>query len=93
MSYDLIIKGGEVVGPDFTNTADIAIKDGKIAEVGEPGSLSGAAREIDASGKHILPGIVDPHAHMGYEHTFDNLASETRAAACGGVTTLGIYCP
>ena len=91
MSYDLIIKGGQVVGPELTRAADIAVKDGLIAAVAEPGSLNGASREIDATGKHVLPGIVDPHAHMGYAHTFEALKSESRAAACGGITTLGIY--
>jgi D-hydantoinase len=91
MSCDLLIKGGKIVTPEETKSADLAISGGKIQTIGAPGSISGAKREIDANGKHILPGIVDPHAHMGYEDTFDNLASETRAAACGGVTTLGIY--
>ncbi len=55
--------------------------------------LSGTAEEIfDARGKIVLPGIFDPHVHIGNERSFEEEAeTETRAAVLGGVTTIGIF--
>lgn len=91
MNCDLIIKGGTVVTPDGSSVADIAITDGKILSIGASSSMPAAEREIDASGRHVMAGIIDPHAHLGYMETLEAVQSETRAAACGGVTCLGVY--
>ncbi|MGI9293853.1 MAG: dihydroorotase [Pseudomonadales bacterium] len=91
MSVDLIITGGSVVTHDETIQADIAVKDGKIQAIGKREMMPAAEKEIDASGRFVLPGVVDPHCHLGYMDTFENAASETMAAACGGVTTIGTY--
>lgn len=91
MTCDLLISGGQIVTPTETFTADIAVADGRILAVGEKKSLPDAKQEINADGKYVLPGIVDPHAHLGYMDTLEALATETRAAACGGVTCLGVY--
>jgi D-hydantoinase len=87
--FDLVIKGGRVVLPDGVVQADVAARDGKVAAVGQPGSLSGA-RAIDADGLHVLPGIIDPHVHLQtFQDPFDvNVGVETRNAAIGGVTTM-----
>jgi dihydroorotase-like cyclic amidohydrolase len=50
-----------------------------------------AEREIDAGGRYVMAGIIDPHAHLGYMDTLEAVQTETRAAACGGVTCLGVY--
>jgi dihydropyrimidinase len=71
--------------------ADVGISGGKIAAIGAP--LAGEAAEtIDASGRLVLPGLFDPHVHIGNELSFEEEAeSETRAALLGGVTTIGIF--
>jgi len=91
LAYDLLIHGGRVVTPVETIKADIAIDNGKILGIGDRKFMTGARRELDVSGRHVLPGIVDPHAHLGYMNTLEAVETETRAAACGGVTCLGVY--
>jgi len=91
MKCDLIIHGGNVVTLDGTSKADIAIANGKILAIGERSSMPAAERLIDANGRYVMAGIIDPHAHLGYMDTLEAAKSETRAAACGGVTCLGVY--
>jgi dihydropyrimidinase len=91
MNCDLIISGGTVVTPEGSSIADIAISGDKILSIGEKSSMPKATREIDASSRHVMAGIIDPHAHLGYMDTLEAVESETRAAACGGVTCLGVY--
>jgi dihydropyrimidinase len=97
--FDLMIKGGTVVTPETLVAADVAIKDGKIAAVASPGTLgSEAGRVIEAAGKVVLPGGIEPHAHIGIpvpetwagksEVMTQPPEAATRAAAYGGVTTV-----
>lgn len=89
MRYDLIIKGGIVITPNGMGEADIGIAGGKIAHLGGIASETGDA-VLDASGLHVLPGVIDSHVHFrepGAEHKED-LASGSRAAAMGGVTAI-----
>ena len=90
--FDLVIKGGTVVNEDGEVVADIGIRGEKIAAVA-PG-LEG--REvIDATGRYVLPGGVDPHVHFSaYDAPpepawVDDFGSGSRAAAAGGITTVG----
>jgi dihydroorotase len=89
MDIDIRIRGGAVYTPAGLQNVDIAIKGERIAALLDPEDGSPAATEIDATGKHVLPGVVDLHAHTrvpGYEYKEDyRTASE--AAAVGGVTT------
>lgn len=91
MSCDLIIHGGRVVFPDRTIEADIAVDQGRILKIGQRRDLPPARRTIDAKGRHVMPGVIDPHAHLGYMDTLEHVGTETRASACGGVTCLGVY--
>jgi dihydroorotase (multifunctional complex type) len=87
---ELVIRGGDIVDADQAYTADIGVVDGKIAVIASPGSLGGAAREIDAMGLTVLPGVVDSHVHVrdpGFTHKED-FQTATLAAAAGGVTTI-----
>ncbi|WP_366655617.1 dihydropyrimidinase [Fodinicurvata sp. EGI_FJ10296] len=90
-SYDLIIRGGTVATAADVMAADVAVKDGRIAAIGQ--GLSGADREIDAGGKLVLPGGVDTHAHIeqlsasGLMNA-DTFESATVSAAFGGTTTV-----
>ena len=63
--FDLIIRNGHVVDPvnHFDGLADVAIEDGHIADV-KPGLEASAKEEMDASGKYVIPGIIDMHTHM-----------------------------
>ncbi|ELZ27954.1 D-hydantoinase [Halogeometricum pallidum JCM 14848] len=92
MTYDLVVKGGTVVTPEHgTFEADVAADGETIAAVGAPGTLPGAT-EIDASGKHVLPGAIDPHTHHGIYRGLDaDAESESKSDLVGGITTIGNY--
>ncbi|MEI3607930.1 allantoinase AllB [Pseudogracilibacillus sp. SE30717A] len=90
MRWDHIIRNGEIVTPSATYTANIYIKDGKIAAINEE-ELNGDAKEItDASGLHILPGLIDTHVHSrdGGATYKEDFYHSTQAAAAGGITTI-----
>ncbi len=54
--------------------------------------MPSAKKTIDASGKHILPGLIDPHCHYGFPGSFrSHLTTDTQASAAGGVTTFGHF--
>jgi dihydropyrimidinase len=88
--YDLVVKGGTVVGPETSYVADVAVTGERVAALGV--GLAGQ-REIDAGGLYVLPGAIDGHVHLTDPNsvsppTADSFASGSRAAAFGGVTTL-----
>jgi dihydropyrimidinase len=91
-SFDLVIKGGTVVTAESETLADVATRDGQIAAIGD--GLRGE-REIAAAGLFVLPGGVDPHVHLSPASPppapawVDDFGSGTRAAAAGGITTVG----
>ena len=63
---DIIIQGGQVVTPGGVGNWDVAIDGEKIVAVAEPGSLAlEADKRIDAGGKLVVPGGIEPHAHIG----------------------------
>jgi allantoinase len=85
--YDLIVRGGTVVGAAGATQADVGVLDGAIAAL-EPTLEGGAARELDARGLHVLPGGLDPHVHFnepGRTH-WEGLATGSAALAAGGFT-------
>ncbi len=88
---ELLIKHGLVVSPEdgLNSEADIYIRDGRIADIGENLSFDGA-NIIDAEGFAVFPGLVDMHVHFrepGFEYKEDIL-SGSRAAAAGGYTSV-----
>lgn len=90
LTYDTLIINGDVVTESGIYPLDIAIKDGKIAALASRGAQFVAPEVIDASGQYVLPGAVDIHFHCrapAYPERGD-FATETRAAAAGGVTTI-----
>jgi dihydroorotase-like cyclic amidohydrolase len=90
--FDLVVRNGTLVIPGVGAVlADVAVSGDKIAAVGEDLSAP-AGQTLDARGKVVLPGIFDPHVHIGNERSFEEEAeTETRAAVLGGVTTIGIF--
>jgi len=64
--YDLLLKGGHVIDAKNNINAikDIAIKDGKIAEVNDNISTSTSKKTIDATGLYVVPGLIDIHTHV-----------------------------
>ena len=95
---DLIIRGGRVVTPEGVSVRDVGVQGEQIAVVAAPGALEVEARQtIDASGKIVLPGGIEPHTHIGIpvpevwagksEVITQPPESASRAAAYGGVTT------
>jgi dihydroorotase len=64
--YDLVLKGGHVIDPKnkLSGRRDVAVKDGKIAEVGTNIAASKAAKTIDVSGLYVTPGLIDLHVHV-----------------------------
>ncbi len=91
--YDLLIKGGQVVFPYVgVQKADIGIQGERIAAIHSDLPAKSAARVIDASGRHVFPGAVDSHFHVGiYRPLAEDAASESASAASGGVTTILSY--
>lgn len=89
--FDSIIKGGTIITAADTFKADIGIKDEKIVQIGLD-LEDKEAKIIDAKGKYVMPGGIDPHTHMdmpfGGTHASDDFNTGTIAAACGGTTTI-----
>jgi dihydropyrimidinase len=90
MEFDLVVRGGTIATAADTYRADIGIRGGRIAAIAD--TLT-APRIIDAGGLLVLPGGIDSHVHIEQpgsdgSMTADDFESGTRAAACGGTTTI-----
>lgn len=91
LSMDWVIKGGTIITSHEKFVADIWVKDGKIKEIGTDLQVDGVS-VVDATGKYVLPGAIDAHTHLEFPFngttSADSYGAGTRAAACGGVTTV-----
>lgn len=88
-TYDLIVHGGEVVNHAGRGRADVGVKHGRVAAIGDLGQAS-AGERFDASGLTVLPGVIDTQVHFrepGLEWKED-LETGSRAAVLGGVTAV-----
>jgi dihydropyrimidinase len=97
---DLVVRGGTVTGAGHQETADVGVRDGRIAQLG--GAMSGRV-EVDAAGLLVLPGGIDAHVHLisaalkeaaagaypGEPVWVDDFWTGSRAAIAGGITTVG----
>ena len=90
MELEIAVVNGDVVFPwGVRQGINIGIAQGKIVHLtSEPIS---AHRMIDARGKFVFPGFIDTHTHIGFAGIEDEIATETRGAIVGGVTTCLIY--
>ncbi|MBZ0127115.1 MAG: amidohydrolase family protein, partial [Rhodocyclaceae bacterium] len=87
-----LITNGRVIDPASgrDQTADVAIRDGLIAEIGPNLDRAPADTVIDATDRIVTPGLIDPHVHLrepGGEHK-ETIETGTRAAVAGGFTTV-----
>ena len=89
MAVDLIIRGGVVVSATGRREADVTVEAGRIVEVGEGLTAPADAREVDASGLVVLPGVIDVHTHtrVASGELPDRFFQDSVAAAFGGTTT------
>jgi dihydropyrimidinase len=94
-TIDLRIRNASVVLSDGPRDLDILVDGGKITGVVPRTDPTVATEEIDATGLHVFPGLVDPHVHLGpnitYPQSAEDVARETQSAAAGGITTLIAY--
>ena len=89
-SFDLVIKNARVVRPSKTaiDCLDIAVKDGKVAQLGPDIAAASGKAVFDAKNRLAFPGCVDAHMHIGiYAPLAQDAVSESKAAAMGGVTS------
>jgi len=88
----LLIKGGRVIDPsqNLDDALDVLVENGVVIEIGKSLAASSEAKIIDASGKYVVPGLIDIHVHLrdpGLEYKED-IVSGTRAAVSGGFTSV-----
>lgn len=94
----LLIKGGEIVTADSRYFADIFVEDETITRIGKDLEVPPGTEVVDASGKLVFPGFIDPHVHihLPFMATFAKDTHETasQAALVGGTTTyIEMVCP
>jgi len=93
---DLVVKNGTIVTASDTYQADIGVQDERIVQIGQGLDAGGAARVIDARGKYVIPGGIDPHSHLDTPsmgtYMSDDYLTGTIAAACGGTTSIINFC-
>ncbi|NHI17704.1 dihydropyrimidinase [Microbacterium excoecariae] len=93
MNVDLVIRGGTLVEADWMGPSDLFVSEGRVAAIVAPGTPApDGAQIVDATGRLVMPGGVDPHCHVGFtsgEFTSrDDYAECTTAAVFGGTTTI-----
>jgi dihydroorotase-like cyclic amidohydrolase len=92
MKTDLVIRNARVVTHTGEFVGGVAASGGRIVAVGSDESLPQGHREIDAGGRALLPGVIDPHCHLGVNYPYDeDMRTETAQAARGGITTVLLY--
>jgi dihydropyrimidinase len=94
----LLIKGGEIVTADGRSRSDIYIEDEIISAIGRELKVPSGTEVIDATGRLVFPGFIDPHVHihLPFMATFakDTHATASKAALIGGTTTfIEMCCP
>mgnify|MGYP006390180173 CR=1 FL=1 len=83
---DLLISGalGVVIPKVGVLQLDILVEDGKIKELRKDSTNVIASKRIDASGRYVIPGVIDPHSHYGVFTPIEQAArTESKSAAIG----------
>jgi dihydropyrimidinase len=94
----LLIKNGEIITADSRYTADIYIENETISRIGQNLEVGDGVEVVDATGKYVFPGFIDPHVHvyLPFMATFakDTHSTASQAALIGGTTTfIEMCCP
>src|SRR2546423_9493844 len=89
--FDLVIRNGTVATAADTTSCDIGVRNGTIVALGQ--GLAAGGRDIDATGKLVLPGAIDSHCHIQQKSSArvicaDDFYSATRSSAFRGTTTV-----
>ena len=89
---NLLIKNGRMIDPSqgFDDVTDVLVEAGMVKEIGKNLNAPAGVETVDATGKYVVPGLVDMHVHLrdpGLEYKED-VVSGTRAAAAGGFTSI-----
>jgi dihydroorotase len=87
--FDLIIRGGVAVMPWGEARADIGVRHGRIEAIGTA-SGDTADEIVDATGLHVLPGLIDPHVHLRDpgNAAVESIPTGTKGAVLGGLTSV-----
>jgi len=88
MPWDVLIRGGTVVTPQGADLLDLVIEDGKIVDIAAV--IMGPSRlELDATGLHVFPGMIDPHVHFNEpgRTEWEGFATGSAALTAGGGTS------
>ena len=88
-SFDLILRGGTCVLPWGEAVADVGVRAGRIAAIGDLGAAR-APQVVDCAGLHVLPGLIDPHVHLRDpgDPAVEPIPTGTKAAILGGITAV-----
>lgn len=90
-----ILANGTLVTPEGARKGDVALDGGKIARLADRIEPAEGDEVVDVSGCWVFPGFIDAHTHLqcwtGMDWTADSFETGTRAAACGGTTTIVDY--
>src|SRR5262249_16176845 len=95
MPMSVLIKGGRIITAADDYVGDVFVDNGTVSLIGQSLDVS-ADKVVDASGKYVIPGAIDPHTHLqmpfGGTVTCDDFTSGTTSAAFGGTTTHIDFC-
>lgn len=92
MKAELVVRNARVVTHAGEFHGGVAVSGGRVAAVGADEALPDGEREIDADGRALLPGVIDPHCHLGVNYPYEeDMRDQTAAAASGGITTILLY--
>jgi len=91
---ELLIRNGTIVNATARTQGDVRVRNGAVTEIGRNLAPGAGARVIDATGKLVLPGGIDPHVHLGLRPGIqgsDDYTTGSRAALAGGITTIANF--
>jgi allantoinase len=92
MNVDLVIKNARIVSHNGETFGHVAVDGERIVAVVSADQDISARRTVEADGRALLPGVIDPHCHLGVNYDYDDdMRTETAAAAMGGITTVLLY--
>lgn len=87
---EILVRGGRVVNADGVADADVRIVGETVTEVAPALTPGTGARVVDATGRLVMPGGIDPHTHLQPSFV-DDFTSGSMAALAGGITTVGTF--